>query len=381
MYLELTPDEQSLIAGTRRHLAATTNPQLLRDREDAPVVVDRHWWRTVADLGWAAPLVPEQLGGGSVTGTPMRELGLVAYEQGRVAGPGPLVTVNAALAGLVQAVANGWRQDGLLADVVTGKTLISWAAGDGTPRWEPWSAALVIERSDDGLVVDGVCPQVDVSGSPDLVLISATAGSTPVQLLVPTDAPGVTLEPLLGLDLARRHARLVLTGVRLPDSALVGQGAEAIAQVERQFLVASALLAADSCGSLARGFEMTMEWMSQRYTFGRPLASYQALKHRIADLRTHIEASYAVTVAALDALDANSSQAAELVSAAQAYVGEHAPGIFQEFVQLHGGIGVTWEHDLHVYLRRVVANAAVHGAPADHQRRLADIVLKGSMTS
>ncbi|MBC9734441.1 acyl-CoA dehydrogenase family protein [Nocardioides marmotae] len=376
LYLELTLDEQDVIAGTRRHLATTAGPQALRDRERDPQVVDRDWWRTGADLGWAAPLVPEDLGGGSVTGTPFRELGLVAHEQGRTSASGPLVGVNAALAGLVAAAADGWEPGSLLDDVVAGTTVVTWAAGDGGARWEPFAPRLQVARDGDHLVVDGAAAQVEVTGDPDLLLLSATAGGVAVQLLVPTDAAGVTLEPLVGLDLARRHARLVLDGVRLDARALVGEGAAAVAQAERQWLTASALLAADSCGALSVGFEMTMEWVTHRHTFGRPLASYQALKHRLADIRMHLESAYAVTVAALEALDAGSEEAAELVHVAQAYVGEHAPGAFSEFVQLHGGIGVTWEHDLHVHLRRVIANAAVHGAPADHQRRLAGAVLK-----
>lgn len=378
LYLELTPDERSLIEGTRRHLTDTTGTQLLRDREHEAALVDRAWWSTGCELGWTAPLVPAEWGGGSVTGTPMRELGLVAYEQGRRAAPGPLANANAAIAGLVLAAGAGWQAGTALERLVSGEKVVTWAGGDGGFRWAPFTTRVNVAVRDHELVLDGAGPQVDVGIAPDWILLSATAHGGPVQILVPADAPGVTLEPLTGLDLARRHARLILREVTLPRSALVGEGEQAAAQAERQFLVASALLAADSCGSLSTGFEMTMEWLAGRYTFGRPLASYQALKHRMADIRTHLEASYAVTTAALDALDREADDAAELVSVAQAYVGEHAPFMFSEFIQLHGGIGVTWEHDLHVHLRRVIANSALFGAPADHHHRLAALVLKGA---
>lgn len=378
LYLELTPDERDLIEGSRRYLTNTTSTQLLRDREHEATLVDRTWWSRVCDLGWTAPLVTAESGGGSVTGTPMRELGLVAYEQGRRAAPGPLANANAAIAGLVLAACAGWRPGTFLEQLVSGEKVVTWAAGDGGARWEPFTTRVNVDVRDHEIVVDGAGPQVDVSVAPDWIILSATAHGSPVQVLVPVDAPGVALEPLTSLDLARRHARLMLRGVTLPRSALIGEGEQAITQVERQFLVASALLAADSCGSLSTGFEMTMEWLAGRYTFGRPLASYQALKHRVADIRTHLEVSYAVTAAALDALDRGASDAAELVSVAQAYLGEHAPLMFSEFIQLHGGIGVTWEHDLHVHLRRVIANSALFGAPADHQHRLAALVLKGA---
>lgn len=378
LYLAPTPDERSLIEGTRRHLTTTTGTRFLRDREHEPTLVDRAWWSRACELGWTAPLVAPEWGGGSVTGTPMRELGLVAYEQGRCAAPGPLAGANAAIAGLVLAAEAGRLPDLSLERVVSGEQVVTWAAGDGGPRWEPFATRVTVTVRDRELVLDGAGPQVDVTVAPDWIVLSATAQGTPVQVLVPAAAPGVTLEPLTGLDLARRHARLVLRGTTLPRSALLGEGEQAVAQAERQFLVASALLAADSCGSLSTGFEMTMEWLAGRYTFGRPLASYQALKHRMADVRTRLEACYAVTAAALDALDRGAGDAAELVSVAQAYLGEHAPLMFSEFIQLHGGIGVTWEHDLHVHLRRVIANSSLFGACADHHHRLAAHVLKGA---
>ncbi|HVB92791.1 MAG TPA: acyl-CoA dehydrogenase family protein, partial [Acidimicrobiales bacterium] len=105
--------------------------------------------------------------------------------------------------------------------------------------------------------------------------------------------------------------------------------------------------------------------------FGRPLASYQALKHRFADMKTWLEASQATATAAARAVDSESASASELVSVAKSYVGERGPAILQDCVQLHGGIGVTWDHDLHLYLRRVVTDSTQLGTPADHRERVA----------
>lgn len=378
MHVHLTADEQDLIAGTRRHLASTVEPEQLRRADLGEALVERSWWRTVAELGWAAPLVPEELGGGSVTGTPVRELGVVAHEQGLVVAPGPLVPVNAALAGLVLAAGERPEVGESLADVVAGEWVVVWAAGNGGAHFDAFAFAPTVAREGEDLLLTGSGVLVDVTVAADAVLLSATVDGVPTQVLLDTTAPGVRLEPLVGLDLSRRHARLVLDGARVRPADVVGTGASAVEQVERQFVVASALLAADTCGALQAGFDVTMEWLGDRHSFGRPLASYQALKHRVADIRTHLEMARAATVAALDALDAGEADAAELASVAQAYVGEHAPGIFSEFIQFHGGIGVTWEHDLHLHLRRVIANSSLLGAPADHQRRLAAIVLKGA---
>ena len=120
-------------------------------------------------------------------------------------------------------------------------------------------------------------------------------------------------------------------------------------------------------------FEMTVEWGFDRYSFGRPLASYQALKHRFASMKTWLEASHAISDEAAVATASGAADAPLLVSAAKAYVGDFGLELAQECVQMHGGIGVTFEHDLHLFLRRVTVNRALFGTPADHRRRLAQL--------
>jgi alkylation response protein AidB-like acyl-CoA dehydrogenase len=121
-------------------------------------------------------------------------------------------------------------------------------------------------------------------------------------------------------------------------------------------------------------FDLTVEWAFDRYSFGRPLASYQELKHRFADMLSWLEASHAVSDAATAALASGSADAAELLSVAKAFIGDYGGELMQDCVQMHGGIGVTFEHDLHLYLRRHTLNRALYGTPAEHRARLADIV-------
>ena len=120
-------------------------------------------------------------------------------------------------------------------------------------------------------------------------------------------------------------------------------------------------------------FEFTVQWAFDRYSFGRPLASYQALKHRFADMRLWLEASFA-TAAAAARRPRRGPDAAELASVAKAYIGERATDLIQDCVQLHGGIGVTWEHDLHLYLRRATVDRVLWGPPAEHRRLIADFL-------
>jgi alkylation response protein AidB-like acyl-CoA dehydrogenase len=119
---------------------------------------------------------------------------------------------------------------------------------------------------------------------------------------------------------------------------------------------------------MQRAFEMTLAYAGDRYSFGRPVASYQAIKHRFADQMTWLEGSHAINDQAITALDAELSESEELVHAAAGFIGQYGGELLQDSVQIHGGIGVTFEHDLHLYLRRVTVNRATFGTPQEHQR-------------
>jgi alkylation response protein AidB-like acyl-CoA dehydrogenase len=119
---------------------------------------------------------------------------------------------------------------------------------------------------------------------------------------------------------------------------------------------------------------MTVDYGFQRYTFGRPLASYQALKHRFADMKMWLEASHAIADAAAAAVDARAPEAGEYTSIAKAYIGHFGTELAHECVQLHGGIGVTFEHDLHLFLRRLTVNRALLGTPGQHRQHIAGYV-------
>ena len=177
-----------------------------------------------------------------------------------------------------------------------------------------------------------------------------------------------------GLDLVRRYAKVDFTDVAVPRSALLGVEGEARPAIERQLRTALILQCAEMVGATERVFDFTVQYAFDRYSFGRPLASYQALKHRFADMKLWLESALAITVDASKAGD----DASEMAAIAKAYVAEQCPEIIQDCVQMHGGIGVTWDHDLHLYLRRVTTHRQIYGQPAEHRDRVAALV--GSST-
>jgi len=192
-----------------------------------------------------------------------------------------------------------------------------------------------------------------------------------IQVIVPAGSPGVSITPLGGLDLVRRFAEVRLDSVAVDAGAVVGEESSTAAAVEHQLQVAVVLQCAELVGAAERMFEVTLEYLGDRYSFGRPLSSYQALKHRVADDKMWLEACHATAPAAARAVATRSADAAELVSVAKAWIARHATELIQDCVQLHGGIGITWEHDLHLYLRRATVDRVTYGTPEDHAERIA----------
>ncbi|RDI56078.1 acyl-CoA dehydrogenase family protein [Nocardia mexicana] len=373
-------DQRFFQATTRDFLAGTMPVATVRELGETGTGFDRRWWRRGAELGWTAMLVPESLGGGTVSGRPMTELALVAMELGRSCAPGPFVTTNAVLAGLAP---HAERFADIVTAVLSGERIAVWAVyepgrgfdalGTGTPAGRA-AYATRIESDGTGVRLTGVKDRVEAGDQADLFLVTASGPRGPVQVLVPADAPGVTVEPAWTLDLVRRTARVTFDHVAVPSDAVVNIGAEAETAVRAQALTAAVLTAAESVGAADSAFDATLAWLSDRYTFGRPLASYQALKHRMADNKTWLEACRATAAAAAAAWDDDPATAAEAVGIAKSYVGAKAPVIGQDCVQLHGGIGVTWEHDLHLYLRRITLGRALYGTPEEHRRRITDLL-------
>lgn len=372
MLLQTTPEQELFRDTTARFLDEHATPAAIRRLRDDPTGWPDGYWRRGAELGWTSLLVDEAHGGGSVSGRGLVDLTLVAYEMGRRAAPGPLIATSVVASALSDAGSDAHAP--LLARLVAGEAIATWCFTEPRPHDRLGAIALEIRRDGGDVVVNGVKRPVEAAAQASHFLVTGRTDAGLAQVLVPADARGVSIAPLASVDLTRRFAEVRFDRVRLPVDAIVGAFGAAEAQVERQLRIALVLLAAESVGAMQRGFDMTLAWAQDRYSFGRPLASYQALKHRFADMKAWLEASHAIADAAAVAVDAGAPDAAELASAAKAYVGDHGAELLQDCVQLHGGIGVTFEHDLHLFLRRSTVDRALLGTPAEHRRRITDLL-------
>jgi alkylation response protein AidB-like acyl-CoA dehydrogenase len=374
MKLDLTP-EQAFFAGTTRQFLDDKIPtSLLRELRDDPGGFGRDYWRQGADLGWTSLLVPEADGGGSVSGHPLVDLALVAHEFGRYAAPGPLTAANVVTAAVARSGTAEQKAE-LLPDLMSGARIGSWAYAEPRPFDRLGTVGVTARRDNGQYLLTGTKAPVEAAAQADLFLVTAAGEDGGLlQFLVPAGTPGVSMRPLHTLDITRRYGRVGFDDAAVPASALLGEPGTAAADVERQLQVALVIQLAEMTGTMDRGLELTTEWLFNRYSFGRPLASYQALKHRFADMRAWLEAAHAMADAAAQHVQDSSGQAGEYVSAAKSFLAVYALEVLQECVQFHGGIGVTFEHDLHLYLRRATVDAQLYGTAADHRERLTSIL-------
>ena len=242
--------------------------------------------------------------------------------------------------------------------------LAGWFIEPGQP-WNPDAIELRADESGGGFLLTGVKDRVESGNQADRFLVTARTPNGLAQFIIPRDTEGVRVLSDYSIDSVRRFATVVLEGVSVDADAVVEAVGDVSDAVERQFQTAVVLQCAETLGVIDVAFEMTLRYSFDRYSFGRELASYQAIKHRFADMKADLEACHATTVAAARAVGEHADNAGELVSVAKSWVGQRATDIVQDCTQLHGGIALTTEHDLHLYLRRATVNRTMWGIPSE----------------
>lgn len=369
MEVELNEEQRILQQTVREFLEREAPLSALRERaakNDSPF--DPDYWQRAATLGFAAMLVPEDLGG--VGGDqPVLDLAIVAEEMGRRIAPGPLLPSAVVVDALIRAGSRE-QQEEFLPPIADGSVVAAWAVGEPPDRWDSGSVTTRAANDGTGWVLHGEKLAVEAADIADVFLVVARTQAGLGQFLIPRDSPGLSVMEMPQYDLGRVFGNVTLENVLVPVEKMVGEPGNSDESIDHQFLLALTIQAAETVGLLERIFNSTVDYMQDRYTFGRPLASYQALKHRVADHKMWLEAALGVSSALAHATADGDARAATLASAAKAHIGEQSLLIISDCAQLFGGIAMTWEHDLHLYLRRATANKFLYGSPAQHKERL-----------
>ncbi|MCD4524239.1 acyl-CoA dehydrogenase family protein [Nocardioides sp. cx-173] len=351
MDFELTDEQQSLREVSRSMLEANCPPQLVRDLAESGKDVDDKVWQRGAELGWLGLSVPEAQGG---SGQGLVELCLVAEELGRAGATGAFVDTALTAATLAQY--------GAFREVVTGLS-------EGHLHASTVSRGVTATPGPDGgLVLDGHCAAVHAAASADLLLVAAAAeGGAGGGWLVLVDASVATVTPRRTLDETRRWYGVGFDRTPVPATRILTDDPARVQGLQDALAV---LTAADALGVGEWLLDTTVDYVKVREQFGRPLGSFQAVKHKAADMLITMRAATAATYYAAMALDAGTPEASRSASVAKAFVTEGASAVAGEALQTLGGIGFTWEHDLHLYLRRAKVDELLHGTIAEHHERV-----------
>jgi alkylation response protein AidB-like acyl-CoA dehydrogenase len=369
MDVMLNEDQLMLQEMTRRFVEARSPIGALRKLVDRGETLDRALWREAAELGWIALLVPVANGGVAEAAQGAIDAAIIAEELGRVVFAGPFLSTSV-VAAAVAAAGSDAQRDAWLPGLASGDMLAAWCFAGTAVNDGAAPTGVTACESGSHFTLDGTAGYVEEAEAADLLLVTAIVEGGLSQFLIPAGTEGVSIVRLDALDLGRRLSHVRFDGVSVGPNALLGDAGAAVDQVERQLQFALVLQCAETVGVTDRVFEFTLDWVKQRYAFGRPIGSYQALKHRLADHAAQLEAAKAASAHAARSVQTSAADAAIAVSVAKSHCGRQSTEIIRDCLQLHGGIGLTWDHDIHFYLRRAVSNEALWGTPAAHHERL-----------
>jgi alkylation response protein AidB-like acyl-CoA dehydrogenase len=350
--------EKSPVAALRR----------LRDSAD-PDGFSRRLWREMADLGWTGFVVSEAEGGSNFG---MAGLGQVLEAAGRTLAATPLIST--ALIGALALDRFGSRaQKSAHLPALLGGELLTALAADEGPHHAPGRIATTARATGAGHVLDGEKSFVLDGHVAGLLIVSARAEAGLTLFLVPATAAGVTIRRLAMVD-SRNAARVSFAGVSVGAGAVLGQPGQSAAQLDRLLDCARAGLAAEMLGAAQEAFERTVQYLKERKQFGVPIGSFQALKHRAAQMFAELECTRSAVLAALVALDEDAADAPALASLAKTKANETLDLCSSEGIQMHGGIGMTDEHEIGFFLKRSRVATATFGDSGFHRERYAALM-------
>jgi alkylation response protein AidB-like acyl-CoA dehydrogenase len=363
-----TPEHDEFRRSLRGFLAEKSPSGEVRRLMNTDQGHDRLLWSQMADqLGLQGLVIGEELGGSG--GTPV-ELSIVFEEMGRVLLCAPYLSTVGLAAQALQAAADDAARAAYLPRIADGSLLATLAVAEEDGRWGLDAITATATPAGDGWRLDGTKMFVVDGHCADLLLVVARAGDGLGLLAVDGDAAGVTRTPLSTLDRTRKLARLEFSQA---EAHLVSGPGDATAALGHALDLALVAVTAEQAGGAERCLEMAVGYANIREQFGRPIGSFQAIKHKCADMLVGVEASKSAAYYAAWSAAQAPAELAEAAATAKAYCSDAYFKVAADNLQVHGGIGFTWEHDAHLYLRRAKSSQLLFGDARQYRSRLADL--------
>jgi alkylation response protein AidB-like acyl-CoA dehydrogenase len=375
-----TEDQEELRASVRRVLSEACPPALVRqvfeDKDGEYDPARGPLWARMAQLDWPALTIPEQFGG---MGLGAVELNLVVDEMGRALAPSPFMATVTQFAPMVRETAPAELADRFLRPVAEGGATGTLALAEPTGRWDPAAVTTTARRSGEGWVLDGTkCWVYDGASADEIAVVARAEGTTGLDGLGVFVVPGRTLpfESLPLMDPSQPLVNLTLASVEVPaDRVLVEPGdPTAAASVTRALEESVACVASGINGTCRVMFDTTLQYAKDREQYGAPIGSFQAIKHRLVNMYLALERSAALSAFAALTIAEDDDRRPLAVAMAKAAAGDCQRLLVTDCLQLHGGIGFTWENDLHMFLKRAKSGDFVFGTARTHRATVSRLI-------
>jgi alkylation response protein AidB-like acyl-CoA dehydrogenase len=371
MDFAFSEEQEMLRRSARDFLAKECSSKVVRKLMESSDPYDEGLWQKVAGLGWTALGIPEEYGG---VGT-FLDLVVVLEEAGRALMPGPFfATMGLAVPAIIES-GTGAQKKETLGAIAQGTARATLAFTEPSGRWDAGSVTLTAKPSGGGWQLDGVKQFVPDAEAADYMVVAARTrgeGEDGISLFLVKGRPkGMTVTPLKTLDQTRRWNEVRFDGIKLDAGSLMGAADKAWPHLKRALEWATAALCAEMVGGTQKVLETSTDYAKARHQFGKPIGIYQAVSHKLADMLVLSESGRSATYYAAWAVDADAPDRSLAASMAKAYVSDAYRKVAGDGIQVHGGIGFTWEHDMHLYFKRAKSSEVTLGDATYHRELVA----------
>ena len=366
MNFAFTEEQEELRRSVRRFLEDKSPSAEVRRLMETTEGYDPSVWSQMAQqLGLQGLAIPEEYGG---SGYSYVELGIVFEEMGRALLCAPYFSTVGLATNAILASGDDAAKKEHLPGIASGETIATLALTEDNGRWDQEGITLTATKSGDGYTLDGHKMFVIDGHTANLIVVAARTGDGITLLAVEGDAPGLTRKALTTMDQTRKQARVEFSGT---PARLIGNEGGASAALTKTLDLAAVALANEQVGGAQKCLDMSVEYAKVRVQFGRPIGSFQAIKHKCADMLLEVESAKSAAYYASWAAAEDSDELPVVASLAKAYCSEAYFHAAAENIQIHGGIGFTWEHDAHLYFKRAKSSELLLGDPTYHRELLA----------
>jgi len=373
MDFDLSKPQKLLKDSARDFLTRECKLERVRELMETDTAHDDKLWQSIADQGWTGLIIPEEHGG---LGLGLVELAVVAEEMGRACLPGAFLSTLFAAA-LIARAGSPRQRSKFLEPIAMGEIKATVALLEPSADWDTGIVRLEAERNDSNFRLSGRKLFVPDAAIADLLICVARDGDGLALLPVERGAEGLSVKATPSMDGTRKLYEVTFADVRVAKADVFGADGDARSALGQAIEVATVALCAEMVGGMQWVLDTTVEYAKTRQQFGRAIGSFQAVQHQCADMLLMTESARSATYYAAWALTAGDPSASVAVSMAKAYCSDAYREVGNRGIQVHGGIGFTWEHDLQLYYKRSKSSETLFGDAAFHRERIARLIVDG----